>query len=179
MFMYRLTISGGFRKGFLGIFNPQDGDFSLWERSKNPREVEIPGIGIGDFESPKIPSEKSPILEMRIRDFWGWKIPDKNPQSRGWGFGIFESEKSPIVNPQVCPIPGMGIYKARGYPRSPIPNCFRWMGYPDKKLPLVTYLIIFSRSNDHQIMSESWRIIDLNSWSCNKAINGTFEVEKF
>ena len=39
-----------------------DGDFSFWARSKNSREVEIPGIGIF-------------ILGIGIFGFWGFLSP--------------------------------------------------------------------------------------------------------
>ena len=44
---------------FLGTPN-HHGDFSFRAISKNPREFEIPGMGIGDSGSPKISSEKIP-----------------------------------------------------------------------------------------------------------------------
>ena len=124
-----LVISrGGFGMGFFGdsqslipIPGIADGDFSFRARSKNPRRFEIPGMGIGDWESPKIPSKKSP----------------KNPQSRGWGFVIFVAEKSLIGISEKSPIfirrdwgflsPGflprdfsgmasrMGIFRERGF----------------------------------------------------------------
>ena len=116
-------------------------DFSFWARSKNPQEFEIPRIGIGHLESPKLPSKKSPM---------------------GWGFGIFEAEKSRDISFDSRQIPvtitkspefvsralwifwewnflGMEFFGNRDFSRMGIffrgMGFFREMGY--KKLPIL------------------------------------------
>ena len=75
-----ITSRGGFGMGFLADAHPLgivDGDFSFKVGSKNPRGFEIPGMGIGNLESPKIPSR---VCGFLYRGIYIWDY------SSDWGF---------------------------------------------------------------------------------------------